>query len=158
MSKKRIDLSVIGPILFLLVIVAGISIAINVLSKSGAVVNKSAQKTETKVKQEPVEEPSWKWDVEKLGKIRVLDIGRDDCVSCAQMNEIMLEMKKEFRDSVSFEIIDLAEFPQLESQYNISAVPTILVMDGLGRELYRKEGVWYKTEIREFFAKLGLEP
>ncbi|HOI24534.1 MAG TPA: thioredoxin family protein [Caldisericia bacterium] len=158
MSKKRIDLSVIGPILFLLVIVAGISIAINVLSKSGAVVNKSAQKTETKVKQEPVEEPSWKWDVEKLGKIRVLDIGRDDCVSCAQMNEIMLEMKKEFRDSVSFEIVDLAEFPQLESQYNISAVPTILVMDGLGRELYRKEGVWYKTEIREFFAKLGLEP
>lgn len=158
MSKKKIDLSIIGPILFLLVIVAGISIAINVLSKSGAVVNKSAQKTETKVKQEPVEEPSWKWDVEKLGKIRVLDIGRDDCVSCAQMNEIMLEMKKEFRDSVSFEIIDLAEFPQLESQYNISAVPTILVMDGLGRELYRKEGVWYKTEIREFFAKLGLEP
>jgi thiol-disulfide isomerase/thioredoxin len=158
MSKKKIDLSIICPILFLLVIVAGISIAINVLSKSGAVVNKSAQKTETKVKQKPVEEPSWKWDVEKLGKIRVLDIGRDDCVSCAQMNEIMLEMKKEFRDSVSFEIIDLAEFPQLESQYNISAVPTILVMDGLGRELYRKEGVWYKTEIREFFAKLGLEP
>jgi thiol-disulfide isomerase/thioredoxin len=158
MSKKKIDLSVLGPILFLLVIVVGIAVAIFVLNKSGAVVNKSAQKAETTEKKEVVDEPAWKWDVEKLGKIRVLDIGRDDCVSCVQMNAIMQEMKNEFKDSVSFEIVDLAEFPQLESQYDISAVPTILVMDGLGRELYRKEGVWYKTEIREFFAKIGLEP
>lgn len=158
MSKKKIDLSVLGPILFLVVIVAGIAIAISVLNKSGAVVNKSSQKVETTEKKELVDEPAWKWDVEKLGKIRVLDIGRDDCVSCAQMNEIMLEMKNEFKDSVSFEIVDLAEFPKIESQYKISAVPTIVVLDGMGRELHRKEGVWYKTEIREFFAKLGLEP
>lgn len=159
MSKKKIDLSVLGPIIFLLVIVVGIVVAFAVLKDSGAIVSKPSTENAKKESQKiPEDKTLWKWDETKLGKIRVLDIGRDDCVACVKMHEIMQEMRNEFKDTVSFEIVDLAKYPELEKQFDISSIPTIVVLDGMGRELYRKEGVWYKTEIREFFAKLGLKP
>jgi thioredoxin-like negative regulator of GroEL len=146
------------PLIILLIMLGGVSLIFLVMYNSGAIVMTDKQTSSPVINQTTKEKPTWVWDEEKFGKLRVLDIGRNDCVACVKMHQIMLEMKDEYQGKVIFEIVNMEEYPNIQREFNISSIPTIVVLDGMGRELYRKEGVWYKTEIREFFANLGIKP
>ncbi len=147
------------PLLLLFFVIIILGSIFYFFSKSGAfIVNKNENKSASIQKTSENDKQEWTWDEARHGKLRVLDIGQKDCVSCVKMHQITEEMDEEYRGKISFSIIDIDEYPHVIEQFGINTVPTVVVVDGMGRVLYRKEDVWYKTEIREFFARLGIRP
>ncbi len=164
MAKKKKKIQKWMPLIVLAVMILGLAGIFLLLSKSGTLIVQQpplpppTERVPAHQTRAKAEENQWKWDESKLGKLWVLDIGRDDCVECVAMHEITRELKNEYKDQVIFSILNLEEYPDVERQFRITSIPTIVVADGMGRELHRKEGLWPKREIQEFLAQLGIKP
>ncbi len=164
MKQKKKKIQKWMPFIVLAVMILGLTGVFLFLSKTGALIVQEpsppppTERVPAHQARTRAEEQEWKWDEAKLGKLWILDIGRNDCVECVAMHEITRELKNEYKDQVIFNILDLEEYPDVEKQLGITTIPTIIVRDGMGRELHRKEGLWPRREIKEFLAQLGIKP
>jgi thioredoxin 1 len=88
---------------------------------------------------------------------RLLEIGSTKCVPCKMMAPVLEELKSEYAGRLQVDFIDVWSDKSATAAYKIKAIPTQILFDAGGRELYRHEGFFPKEEILAKWRQLGVE-
>lgn len=88
------------------------------------------------------------------GKIVVLDFFATWCGPCKKMAPDMEKMEKKYASKIEFRKIDIDQEPELAQQYNITGVPTIVVLSPDGNILDSTVGVQTADELDKMFSAL----
>jgi len=88
---------------------------------------------------------------------RVIDLGSVGCIPCKMMAPILEELKKQLAGKVDVEFIDVNQSPAMADKYGIQIIPTQIFFDATGKELFRHEGFYPKSEILAKWRELGVD-
>lgn len=96
-----------------------------------------------------------KTSVKKLPKF--LDLGSHSCIPCKMMLPILDTLREFHAEEIEVEFIDIMENRDAGKQYNIRSIPTQIIYDTAGVELFRHEGYWSRQEIEAKLVELGID-
>jgi thioredoxin 1 len=89
---------------------------------------------------------------------RLVDLGADKCIPCKKLAPILQELRKEYQGKLSVEFIDVWKNPAAGQPYNIRLIPTQILYDRDGNEVWRHEGFISKADLKALFAeKVGVK-
>ncbi len=89
---------------------------------------------------------------------RLVDLGADECVACKKLAPILDALRKEYEGRLAVEFIDVWKNPPAKALYGIRLIPTQILYDKDGRELWRHEGFISREELTAIFAdKVGVK-
>lgn len=89
---------------------------------------------------------------------RLLDLGSHSCVPCKMMMPILDTLREVYTGKINIEFIDVWENREAAAQYGIRAIPSQIIYDASGKELFRHEGFWSRKEIELKCEELGIIP
>lgn len=87
---------------------------------------------------------------------KLVDLGSTTCIPCKQMEPILKALTVELAGLVDVEFINVNEKPALADQYRIEVIPTQVFLGANGKELFRHEGFYPKSEILAKWRELGV--
>ncbi len=108
---------------------------------------KNTLTTEAKVKKTPVE----------VKLPRLVDLGRGSCIPCKMMTPILEELKAEYKGKAIIDYIDVGKNPVEAKKYGIRVIPTQILYDSTGKEVFRHEGFIPKKDLVTKFESLGVK-
>jgi thioredoxin 1 len=91
------------------------------------------------------------------GLPRLLDLGSTSCIPCKMMAPILDELKKTYAGKLQVDFIDVWQNKGAGEQYGIEAIPTQIIFDASGKELYRHTGFYSKEDILAKLKELGVK-
>lgn len=87
-------------------------------------------------------------------KLVVLDFYATWCGPCKAMAPAMEKMEKKYGDRIEFRKIDVDQEPELAEKYQISAIPTLVVLSAEGNILDRMSGAQTEGELDKMFGAM----
>ena len=93
-------------------------------------------------------------DAKSDKKLVVLDFFATWCGPCKAMAPAMEQMEKKYAGKIEFRKIDVDQEPELAPQYNITGVPTIVVLSADGKILDSTVGQQTVDELDKMFSAL----
>ncbi|HQK83598.1 MAG TPA: thioredoxin domain-containing protein [Atribacter sp.] len=94
--------------------------------------------------------------INEAGLPRFLELGADKCVPCKMMQPVLEELRREYPGKLQVDFIDVWKDPKQSQQYAISSIPTQIVFDVQGKEVFRHIGFFPKDQILKKFEELGM--
>ncbi len=91
---------------------------------------------------------------EKLPKL--LDLGAHKCVPCKMMMPILDTLRVVHKGKLEVEFIDVWQDREAGARYDIKSIPTQIIYDKTGKELFRHVGFWSREEIENKIKELGI--
>ena len=97
-------------------------------------------------------ELDYKSVIEKIGKEgMVLELGASTCKACKEMKIVINELKK--TDAIlPVHIVDIKENRDAIARFKIQMIPTQVVLDKSGKEVYRHIGSLNSEELMQLVA------
>jgi thiol-disulfide isomerase/thioredoxin len=93
----------------------------------------------------------------KNKRMMMMDLGATTCIPCKMMVPVMDELAKELQGKVDIQFVDVYKRDDLAQKYKIFVIPTQIFFDKNGKELFRHEGFYPKTDIMAKIKELGLK-
>ena len=90
------------------------------------------------------------------GKPVLLELGSHSCIPCKQMMPILVDLSKT-QDTFIVSFVDVNLVEGVAEKYNLELIPTQILFDAKGNELFRHIGVFGKDEILTKWKELGVE-
>ena len=87
---------------------------------------------------------------------RFLELGADQCVPCKMMQPILEELRREYSGQLQVDFIDVWKDPKQSQQYAMSSIPTQIIFDAQGEEVFRHIGFISKDQILKKFEELKM--
>jgi len=87
---------------------------------------------------------------------KLLDLGAEECIPCKMMMPILDQLKEEYKGKLEVEFVNLREHPQRGEELGIRFIPTQIILDRNGKEVFRHTGFWPKEEIVDKLKELGI--
>jgi len=87
---------------------------------------------------------------------RLLDLGADKCIPCKMMQPVLAELRKEYTGKLQVDFIDVWKNPSAGDKYGIRVIPTQILFDATGKEVFRHTGFYAKDEILARFKEFGI--
>ena len=84
---------------------------------------------------------------------RLVDLGAKQCLPCKKMAPILDELREQYAGRLKVEFIDVWENRSAAQPYRIRVIPTQILYDGDGKELWRHEGFISKEDLQKLFAE-----
>jgi len=93
----------------------------------------------------------------KVFLITFLEFGATGCISCRKMEIVMKEIKEKYpqKVNVKFYNILLPENQDLMKYFGIAAIPTQVLLDSNGNEVFRHTGYFSTAELEQEFIKIN---
>ena len=88
---------------------------------------------------------------------RLVELGAGKCESCKKMAPIIEELRKEYAGRVIVESIDVIQEREKSLAYNWRLIPTQVLLDADGREVWRNQGFVPKTELIARLSEVGVK-
>jgi thioredoxin 1 len=88
---------------------------------------------------------------------RLLELGSNRCMACQQMAVVLDALRASQGAKLRVEFIDVMENPELGEPYQITLIPTQVLFDASGKELYRHIGFFSHDDILAKFRALGVK-
>ncbi len=87
------------------------------------------------------------------------DFGRGTCIPCKKMAPILEELKKEYEGKAHILFLDLSEPVnlQLARHYRVTAIPTQVFFDHVGKQVAVHVGFMPKQAIVDKLRELGVK-
>ena len=91
------------------------------------------------------------------GTPRLVDLGAKACIPCKLMAPVLEGLKKDFAGRLEVEFIDvwMKENVPLAEKYRIRVIPTQILLDASGKELWRHEGYISRYGLLDKWRELG---
>jgi len=87
---------------------------------------------------------------------RFVEVGAESCVPCKMMQPILDQLRREYAGRLEVEMADVWKNPELGREYNVRSIPTQVIYDAEGNEVFRHMGFWPKDEIDAKLKELGI--
>ncbi len=85
---------------------------------------------------------------------RLVDLGSHSCVPCKMMMPILDTLREVHAEKLEVVFIDVWEDREAGDQYGVRAIPTQIIYDEQGNELFRHEGFWSRKDIETKLKEL----
>ncbi len=89
---------------------------------------------------------------------RLLDLGSHSCTPCRMMVPELAAVSEQYSGSVEVEFIDVNENPDAAQSHGIKLIPTQIIFDATGSELFRHEGYMSREDMTAKLTELGFSP
>jgi|GEM_PF-6800270 len=139
------------PILFLVLAIVGIIIVKQMTRQSPA---GTSGKTEASTALLPGNKLP---EVLQNGRPTMADFGKNWCKPCKAMEPILQQAAIDYQGKANIVFVDLEQYADLGSQYQIAALPTQILFDKTGKETARHMGFLPREEIDKGLATLGVK-
>jgi thioredoxin 1 len=103
-----------------------------------------------------LKESKYKYVEQSIGKGKpyFLELGAESCRSCQIMGEMLYGVKKE-NPLYNIHFINVKREREVAQKLQIRMIPTQIIYDKNGMEVYRHIGVLGSKELNELFVKYG---
>jgi len=91
------------------------------------------------------------------GKPTLAEFGSNKCIPCKMMKPILENLAIIYEDKLNVVIVEVYERMSLARQYKIMTIPTQILFDENGQEIYRHIGLWKMEEIEIKLREMGVE-
>ncbi len=92
------------------------------------------------------------------GLPRLVDLGADKCKACKELAPILHALREEYKGRLVVEFHDVWKDPAPARKFGVRLIPTQILLDRAGREVWRHEGFISKEDLRKLFAeKVGVK-
>ena len=87
----------------------------------------------------------------ETGRLLFIDFYAEWCAACKTIESTIIPAPEVQRalESFIFLKVDIDEYPQCGERYDVDAMPTLLVLNGEGQELYRLVGLIEPQQLAE---------
>jgi len=94
----------------------------------------------------------------KVYKITFLEFGATGCISCRKMELVMKEVREKYQQTVNVKFYNvlLPENQEFMKYYGVAAIPTQVLLDNSGKEIFRHTGYYSFDELEQEFKKSNL--
>ncbi|RJR17894.1 MAG: hypothetical protein C4582_12280 [Desulfobacteraceae bacterium] len=92
----------------------------------------------------------------KNGKPLLVDFGSNSCIPCRQLRPILQEISREKAGRMDVLVIDVYRYKDLAQEYKIQVIPTIIIFDAAGKEVFRGQGFMPKEAIMDQLKKVEI--
>lgn len=84
------------------------------------------------------------------GRPKLIELGMGVCAQCKRMKPVMEQAARELGHMLDVRVLDIRSETneQIADRYRMRVMPTVLLLDGTGRELWRHEGYIGFTDLR----------
>jgi len=87
---------------------------------------------------------------------KFIELGSDKCVPCKMMQTVLAQLRRDYASQLSVQFIDVWKDEAAARPYNVRSIPTQVILDGNGKELFRHTGYWPVDEVISKLRELGL--
>jgi thioredoxin 1 len=81
--------------------------------------------------------------------VTLVDLGAKTCIPCKMMAPILEELKAEYQGRAEVIFIDVHEKPEMSKPFGVMAIPSQVLYDRQGKEVFRHVGFLGKQELKE---------
>ncbi|MBC8186469.1 thioredoxin family protein [candidate division KSB1 bacterium] len=87
----------------------------------------------------------------QTAKITFIELGSVKCIPCKMMQPVMIEIEKQYADTVKVVFYDVwtKDGKKYGQQYSVKVIPTQVFLDENGEEFFRHQGFFSKEEIEK---------
>lgn len=124
--------------------------------KTGAVCPKPVPKIASAKATKAAQKPAAKKSV-KRALPRFLDLGATTCLPCKMMVPVLDSLAKDYKGKLKVEFIDVTKNPSAYKRYKVQTIPTQIIFDAKGKEVYRHVGYLPKEDALRAFKKHGIK-
>jgi len=71
---------------------------------------------------------------------RFVEIGAEKCIPCKMMQPILADLRKEYAGKLQVDFVDVWEHPEQGDKYGVRQIPTQVIYDSSGKEVFRHIG------------------
>ncbi len=93
----------------------------------------------------------------KSGKWVIVEFGGEHCIPCRAMQPILQKLRDELAGKVEIRNFWVQEHPPVARQYRVMVIPTQVVFNPKGEEVFRHMGYYPLEEFRAALAEKGLK-
>lgn len=86
---------------------------------------------------------------------RLVELGSDNCHSCRAMIPVLEELRRDNGHALQVDFIDVWKDPDGAKAYDVTIIPTQVLLAPDGTELFRHTGFFSADAIRARFRELG---
>ena len=94
--------------------------------------------------------------VAALAKPRLLELGSMRCQACLEMAKVLDALRASQGAKLQVDFIDVFEQPEAADRHKISLIPTQILFDTAGKEIFRHTGFFAHNDILAKFRDLGV--
>lgn len=94
--------------------------------------------------------------VATAAKPRILELGSMRCQACLEMAKVLDALRASQGARLQVDFIDVFEQPEEAGRYKISLIPTQILFDAAGKEIFRHTGYFAHNDILAKFRALGV--
>jgi len=91
------------------------------------------------------------------GRPTLIDLGAETCVPCKMMAPVLEGLKKDFAGKLDVHVLNVNEYAQLVSEYDVRVIPLQIFYDATGQERFRHEGFFSREDILAKWKELGVD-
>lgn len=95
--------------------------------------------------------------VAATAKPRIIEFGSNRCMACQQMAAVLDTLRASQGEKLQVDFLDVMENPELGKPYKVLMIPTQILFDAAGKELYRHTGFMSHDDILAKFRELGVQ-
>jgi len=89
-------------------------------------------------------------------KYTMIEFGGRHCIPCRKMQPVLSELAKEHGNSIVIANVFVQEQMELGRQYKVRLIPTQVIFDKEGKEIFRHTGFWEKSEVLAKWKELKI--
>jgi thioredoxin 1 len=98
-------------------------------------------------------EPSAQAEVPTL-----IELGSDRCIPCKTMQPVLASLRSKYGAKLIVQFIDVWKDEAAAAKYGVRAIPTQILRDSEGKEVFRHQGYFAEADIEAKFRELKLLP
>lgn len=87
---------------------------------------------------------------------RFVEVGAESCVPCKMMQPVLDKLRDDYAGELKIEFADVWKNPDLGKKYGVRSIPTQVIYDSSGEEVFRHMGYWPKEDIDANLKELGI--
>ena len=95
--------------------------------------------------------------VAAAAKPRLLELGSMRCQACLEMAKVLDALRASQGEKLQVDFIDVFEQPEAADRYKISLIPTQILFDPSGKEIFRHTGYFSHDDILAKFRELRVQ-